>query len=72
MRTRVYHQITMKKSDHPAMSFITPFSSHCYVTTSFGLENVGATCQRCMIECFDNLIERVVEAYIDDIVVKTR
>jgi hypothetical protein len=25
-----------------------------------------------MIECFDNLIERVVEAYIDDIVVKTR
>jgi hypothetical protein len=26
-----YHHITMKESDQPATSFITPFGSYCYV-----------------------------------------
>jgi hypothetical protein len=67
-----YHQIMMKESDQPVASFITPFGSYCYVTMSLGLKNAGATYQRCLIECFDDLIRRVVEAYVDDIVVKTR
>jgi hypothetical protein len=43
-----------------------------YVTMSFGLKNAGATYQKCMIKCFGDLIERAMEAYIDDIVVKTK
>jgi hypothetical protein len=39
---------------------------------SFGLKNAGATYQQCMIKCFGDLIERAMEAYIDDIVVKTK
>jgi hypothetical protein len=67
-----YHQIRMKESDQLATSFITPFSMYCYVTMSFGLRNAGATYQRCMNHVFREHIGRTVEAYVDDIVVKTR
>ena len=62
----------MKESDQLAMSFITPFGSFCYVSMPFGLKNAGATYQRCMLNCFGDLIGRTVEAYIDDIVVKSK
>ena len=38
----------------------------------FGLKNTGATYQRCMLKCFRDLIGRTVEAYVDDIVVKSK
>jgi hypothetical protein len=67
-----YHQIKMKESDQLATSFITPFGTFCYVTMPFGLRNTGATYKRCMQHVFGDHIERMVEAYVDDIVVKTR
>jgi hypothetical protein len=67
-----YHQIKMKDSDQLATSFITPFRMYCYVTMPFGLRNAGATYQRCMQHVFGDHIGRTVEAYVDDIVVKTR
>jgi hypothetical protein len=67
-----YHQIKMKESDQLATSFITPFGMYCYVTMPFGLRNAGATYQRCMNHVFGQHIGRTVEAYVDDIVVKTR
>jgi hypothetical protein len=67
-----YHQIKMKESDQLAISFITPFGMFCYVTMSFGLRNVGATYQRCLQHVFGEHIGQTVEAYVDDIVVKTR
>jgi hypothetical protein len=45
---------------------------YCYVTMPFGLRNAGATYQRCMQHVFGDHIGRTVEAYVDDIVVKTR
>jgi ribonuclease HI len=62
----------MKESDQLATSFITPFGMYCYVTMPFDLRNVGATYQRCMQHVFGDHIGRTVEAYVDDIVVKTR
>jgi hypothetical protein len=67
-----YHQIRMKESDQLATSFITPFGMYCYVTMPFGLRNAGATYQRCMNHMLGEHIGRTVEAYVDDIVVKTR
>jgi hypothetical protein len=67
-----YHQIRMKESDQLATSFITPFGMYCYITMPFGLRNAGATYQRCMNHVFEQHIGRTVEAYVDDIVVKTR
>jgi ribonuclease HI len=62
----------MKESDQLATSFITPFGMYCYITMPFGLRNAGATYQRCMNHVFGEHIGRTVEAYVDDIVVKTR
>jgi hypothetical protein len=44
----------------------------CYVMMSFGLRNAGATYQRCMQHVFGDHIGRTVEAYVDDIIRKTR
>jgi hypothetical protein len=67
-----YHQIKMKESNQLATSFITPFGMYCYTTMPFGLRNAGATYQRCMNHVFGEHIGRTVEAYVDDIVVKTK
>jgi hypothetical protein len=61
----------MKESNQLATSFITPFGMYCYVTMPFGLQNVGATYQRCMQHVFGEHIRPTIEAYVDDIVVKT-
>ena len=45
---------------------------YCYMTMPFGLRNTGATYQRCMTHVFGKHIGQTVEAYVDDIVVKSR
>jgi hypothetical protein len=60
------------ESDQLVTSFITLFGMYYYVMMSFGLRNAGATYQRCMEHVFGDHIRRTVEAYVDDIVVKTR
>jgi hypothetical protein len=58
--------------DQLATSFITPFGAYCYQAMSFGLKNAGATFQWCMRCVFCELIGHIIEAYIDDIVVKSK
>jgi hypothetical protein len=62
----------MKESDQLATSFITPFGVYCYVTMPFGLQNAGAMYQRCMQHVFGKHIGPTVEAYVDDIMVKSK
>ena len=62
----------MKESDQLATYFITPFGMYCYVMMPFGLRKFGATYQRCMLRVFGDHLGRNVEAYVDDIVVKSR
>ena len=62
----------MKESDQLATSFITPFGMYCYVTMPFGLRNAGATYQWCMLHIFGDRLGRSIEAYVNDIVVKSR
>jgi hypothetical protein len=38
----------------------------------FGLENVGATYQRCMLHFFADQVRCNLEVYVDDVVVKTK
>jgi hypothetical protein len=67
-----YHQIKMKESDQLATSFITPFGMYCYITMPFSLRNIGATYQQCMQHVFGEHIVLTIEAYVDDIMVKTK
>jgi hypothetical protein len=62
----------MKESDQLVASFITPYDMYWYTTLHFGLRNAGATYQRCMNHVFGDHIGKIVEAYVDDIVIKTR
>jgi ribonuclease HI len=67
-----YHQIAMYIVDQLATWFITPFDMYCYQTMPFGLKNAGATFQRCMRRVFWELIGRIIEVYVDNIVVKSK
>jgi hypothetical protein len=65
-----YHQVALKEEDQTA--FITPFGAYAYTTISFGLKNVGATYQRAIQLCLADQLHHNVEAYEDDMVIKTR
>jgi hypothetical protein len=67
-----YHQIAIKEEDQEKTAFITPFGAYCYTTMSFGLKNAGTTYQRAIQACFKRQLNKNVEAYVDDVVIKTR
>src|SRR5438105_15773024 len=48
------------------------FGAYCHITMPFGLKNAGATYQRAMQRCLHDQLRRNVEAYVDDVVIKSR
>jgi alpha-N-acetylglucosamine transferase len=68
-----YHQISLREEDQIKTSFITPFGTYCYTTMSFGLKNAGVTYQRAIQQFLkDQIRDQLIEAYVDDVVVKTK
>lgn len=51
--------------------FITDKANFCYEVMPFGLKNAEATYQRLMDLVFREQIDRTIEVYVDDIVVKS-
>src|SRR4051812_29085313 len=62
----------MAESDQAATTFITPYGPFCFNTMPFGLKNAGATYQRMLQTCLKKQIRKTVEAYVDDVVIKTK
>ena len=54
------------------ITFITPHGQYCYKVMPFGLKNVGATYQRLVTKMFRPLLGKTIEAYIDDMLVKSK
>jgi len=67
-----YNQIRIKESDQHKIAFRTPWGNFCYKVMSFGLKNAGATYQRAMTAMFHDFIHKIVEVYVDDILVKSK
>ena len=67
-----YHKIPMSSPDAEKTSFITPHELFCYNVMPFGLKNVGATYQRLVTKMFRLLLEKTMEVYIDDMLVKSK
>jgi hypothetical protein len=68
-----YNQIFMASEDRNKTAFRVPGAVGLfeYVVMTFGLKNAGATYQRAMNYIFHDLIGKLVEIYIDDVVVKS-
>jgi hypothetical protein len=61
----------LKVSDQDKTVFIKPHDIYCYTAMTFGLKNAGATYQKAIQKCLGSQIGKNVEAYVDDVVVKT-
>jgi hypothetical protein len=68
-----YNQNFMATEDIHKTAFRVPSAVGLfeYVVMTFGLKYVGATYQRAMNYIYRDLIDKLVEIYIDDVVVKS-
>ncbi|KAJ1704265.1 hypothetical protein LUZ63_004044 [Rhynchospora breviuscula] len=66
-----YNQIKMHPDDEEKTSFITEQGLYCYKVMPFGLKNAGAEYQQMVNKVFKDELGEIMEAYIDDMVVKS-
>jgi hypothetical protein len=68
-----YNQIFMVVDDVAKTAFRCPghIGLFVWIVMTFGLKNAGATYQRAMNYIFHELIGKIVEIYIDDVVIKS-
>ena len=69
-----YNQILMAEEDIAKTTFRCPGAIGLFewVVMTFGLKNAGATYRRAKNYIFHKLIGKIVENYIDDVVVKSK
>ena len=61
----------MYEHDEEHTSFITDHGLHCYKAMPFGLKNTEATYERLVNMMFKDLIGKMTEVYVDDMLVKS-
>jgi hypothetical protein len=61
-----YHQIPIHLEDQSKTTFTCPYGTYAYRRLSFGLCNALASFQRCMMSIFSNMIEEIMEVFMDD------
>jgi hypothetical protein len=61
-----YHQITIHPNDQNKITFTYPYGTYAYRRMSFGLCNALASFQRCMMSIFSDMIEEIMEVFMDN------
>ncbi|WJZ89314.1 hypothetical protein VitviT2T_008540 [Vitis vinifera] len=64
-----YFQIETNVEDQENTTFTCPFGTYAYRRMPFGLCNAPATFQRCMLSIFSDMVERIMEVFMDDITI---
>ena len=64
-----YFLIEIVVEDQEKTTLTCPFGMYAYRRMRFGLFNASATFQRCMLSIFSDLVECIMEVYMDDITV---
>ena len=64
-----YNQIAIAPEDQEKTTFTCPYGTFAFRRMPFGLCNAPATFQRCMMSMFSDLVEEVMEIFIDDFTV---
>ena len=67
-----YNQIPMNTEDRVHTAFVMQKGIFCYRVMPFGLKNARATYQRLMNKMFTKQLSRIIEVYIDDMVIKSK
>ena len=62
----------MTPEDEELTAFRTPKGIYCYKVMPFGLKNAGATYQPAMQQIFNDILHKIVQCYVDDLVVKIK
>ena len=62
-----YFQIEIAPEVQEKTTFTCPFGTYAYRRMPFGLCNAPTTFQRCMLSMFSDMLERIMEVYMDDI-----
>ncbi|GKA60028.1 reverse transcriptase domain-containing protein [Tanacetum coccineum] len=63
--------VQMALDDEEKMAFYTDHGTYCYTKMSFELKSAGDTYQRLVDTAFQSQIGRNLEAYVDDMVIKS-
>jgi hypothetical protein len=61
-----YHQISIHPSDQSKTTFTCPYGTYAYCRMSFVLCNAPSSSQRCMMSIFSDMIEEIMEVFMDD------
>ena len=64
-----YNQIAIAPEDQEKTTFTCPYGTFAFIRKAFGLCNAPATFQRCMMSMFPDLVEEVMEIFMDDFTV---
>ena len=67
-----YNQIPMYKPNEKHTSFITNRGLYCYRVVPSSLKNIGATYKRLVNRIFKDLIGKLMDGYVDDMLVKSK
>ncbi|XP_070041546.1 uncharacterized protein [Nicotiana tomentosiformis] len=61
-----YNHISIALEDREKMSFTCPYGVYAFRRMSFGLCNAPATFQKCMMAIFTDMVEDIMEVFMDD------
>ena len=65
----IYFQIEIVVEDQEKTTFTCPFKTYANMRMPFGLYNASSTFQRCMLSIFSDMVECIMEVYMDDITI---